>query len=194
MGYIRAFVATSLLPTGQSILKELCHAIVPQCRMLKHVFTSIETQAETVNYPLVLQMARMEMDCTLNFSKFTYPSLRQNECTMDYSSCKGLIDVLVLNFKAIFSAPEKLKKKDFCTVLAWKQKQECRGRAPLNHTPYFSATLYWISLWMLFHVLLIGLFLKVSFSAVYNLNELVLFSLLVYRCWRFRLLLQLWTR
>ena len=42
------------------------------------------------------------MDCiifeqfSLNFSKFAYPSLKQNQkCTMDYS-CKKLFDVIVL--------------------------------------------------------------------------------------------------
>ena len=33
---------------------------------------------------------------------------------MDYSSCKKLIDVLVLNFKTVSSAPVKVTKKDFC--------------------------------------------------------------------------------
>lgn len=111
-------------------------------------------------------MARMEVDCTLNFSKFSYPSLRQNECTMDYSSCKELIDVLVLIFKAMFSAREKLENKDFCIVLAGKQK--CRDRAPLNHTPYFSAPFYWISLWMRFHVLLTRHSVRKCFLAVYR--------------------------
>ena len=32
---------------------------------------------------------------------------------MDYSSCNNLIDVLVLNFKAIFSALEEVQKNDF---------------------------------------------------------------------------------
>ena len=41
--------------------------------------------------------------------------LRQNQkCTMDYSSCKKLIDVLVLNFKTMSLAPVKVIKKDFC--------------------------------------------------------------------------------
>ena len=40
---------------------------------------------------------------------------------MDYSSCKELIDVLVLNFKATFSALVKIRKKGFCIVLAGKQ-------------------------------------------------------------------------
>ena len=40
---------------------------------------------------------------------------------MDYS-CKKLIDVLVLDFKAIFSARVKVSEKDFCIVLAGKQQ------------------------------------------------------------------------
>ena len=68
--------------------------------------------------------------CSLNFSKFSYPSLGQNQnCTKDYSSCKKIIDFLVLNFKAIFSALAKVRKKEFCIVLAGKQ-QKCCGEAP----------------------------------------------------------------
>ena len=33
---------------------------------------------------------------------------------MEYSSCKKLIDVLVLNFKAMLWAQVKVRKKDFC--------------------------------------------------------------------------------
>ena len=40
------------------------------------------------------------------------------------------IDVLVLNFKAMVSARVKVRKKDFCIVLAGKQ-QKCHDRAPL---------------------------------------------------------------
>ena len=53
---------------------------------------------------------KVGMDCILKillliFSKFPYLSLRQNQkCIGDYSSCKKMIDVLVLNFKAVFSA------------------------------------------------------------------------------------------
>ena len=50
---------------------------------------------------------------------------------MDYSSCKKLIDVLVLNFKIIFSALVKVRGKDLWIVSAGKQ-QKCRDRAPLN--------------------------------------------------------------
>ena len=82
---------------------------------------------------------------SFNFSKLSYPSLRQNECTMDYSSCRELIDVLVLSFKAMFSARVKVRKKDFCIRLARKQPK-CRDRAPLTHTPYFSAPFSCISL------------------------------------------------
>ena len=63
------------------------------------------------------------MDCILknlisNFeSSQSYPPLRQNQKrTMDYSYYKKLIDVLVLNFKAMFSALVKVRKKDFCIV------------------------------------------------------------------------------
>ena len=40
----------------------------------------------------------------LSFSKFLYPSLRQNqlECAMDYTFCQNWVDVLVPNFKAMF--------------------------------------------------------------------------------------------
>ena len=76
------------------------------------------------------------MDCTLknlalNF-QFSYRSSRQTQkCIMDYSSCKKLIDVLVLNFKAMFSAGVKVRKKHFCIVLTGKQ-QKCHDRAPLK--------------------------------------------------------------
>ena len=48
----------------------------------------------------------MEMDSnlkriSLNFSKFSETIYYQ--CTMNYSYCKTLIDVLVLNFKAMLS-------------------------------------------------------------------------------------------
>lgn len=41
---------------------------------------------------------------------------------MDYSSYTRLIDVLVLNFKAMFAALVKVRKMDFCIVLAEKQQ------------------------------------------------------------------------
>ena len=50
---------------------------------------------------------------------------------MDYSSSKNLIDVLVLNYEAMFSARVKVRKKDFCIFLAGKP-QKCRDRAPLS--------------------------------------------------------------
>jgi len=51
--------------------------------------------------------------------KLLYPSLRKNsKCTMDDSSCKKLIGVLVLNFKATCSAHVKVREKDFYIVLA----------------------------------------------------------------------------
>ena len=49
---------------------------------------------------------------------------------MDYSSCKKLIDVLVLSFEAMFSPRVQVRKKDFCTVLTGKQPK-CRDSAPL---------------------------------------------------------------
>ena len=63
------------------------------------------------------------------------PSLFKVIVPMDYS-CKKLINVLVLNFKGMFSARVKLIKKDFCIVLAGKQ-QECRYRAPLTYARLF---------------------------------------------------------
>ena len=50
---------------------------------------------------------------------------------MEYSSCEKLIDLLVLNFKAMFLAQVKVRKKDFCMVLA-KKLRKCRDRAALN--------------------------------------------------------------
>ena len=50
---------------------------------------------------------------------------------MDFSSFNKLIDILVLNFKAMILARVKVRKKDFCIVLAGKQ-QKCRDRAPLT--------------------------------------------------------------
>ena len=42
---------------------------------------------------------------SLNFSKCSNTSLRQNQkCTMDYSSCKEMIDVLVLSLILIVLA------------------------------------------------------------------------------------------
>ena len=63
---------------------------------------------------------------SLNFSKFSYPSLKQSQnYTMDYSSWNILTDVLVLNFKAMFSVRVKVRMKDFCIALVGK-KQKCR--------------------------------------------------------------------
>ena len=70
------------------------------------------------------------------FSKFSHshPSLGQNQkCTMGFSSYKKLIAILVLNFKVIFLAQVKVRKRDFCIVLARKQKRyRDRERAPLQ--------------------------------------------------------------
>ena len=52
---------------------------------------------------------------------------------MGYSSCLKLIDVriLVLNFKAMFSAQVKVRKKDFCVVSV---SLENSRSVVLNHT------------------------------------------------------------
>ena len=72
---------------------------------------------------LLLQMARMKMACILK-NLASYLSLKQNQkWTMDYSSCKKFIEVLVLNFKAIFWAPIKVRKEDSFIVLARKQQK-----------------------------------------------------------------------
>ena len=74
------------------------------------------------------------MDCILKNLVSTFQSsrrhlVRQNQkFTIDYSSCIKLIDVLVLNFKAMFSARVKVRKKGFCIVLAEKQPK-CRAKA-----------------------------------------------------------------
>ena len=44
-----------------------------------------------------------------------------------------LIDILVLNFKTMFSAWVNVGKKEFCIVLTGKQ-QKCRDRAPLTYS------------------------------------------------------------
>ena len=55
--------------------------------------------------------------------KLLYPSLRKNsKCTMDDSSCKKLIDVLVLNFNATCWAHVKVREKDFSMVWAHNSK------------------------------------------------------------------------
>ena len=51
---------------------------------------------------------------------------------MDYSSCKTLIDPLVLNFLAMVLV--KLRKKDFTMVLA-RNTPKCRNRAPSRNLP-----------------------------------------------------------
>ena len=54
---------------------------------------------------VVTELHGMGSGSNINFSKFLYLSLRQNQkCTRDNSSCKKLIGVLVLNFKAVFLA------------------------------------------------------------------------------------------
>ena len=52
------------------------------------------------------------------------------KCTMDLS-CKTLIEVLVLNFEAMFAAVGKVRKKDFCIAFSGKQ-QKCCELAPLK--------------------------------------------------------------
>ena len=57
---------------------------------------------------------------SLDFSKFSYPSLRQKQMrSMDYSSIKK-IDILVLNFKAMFLLQEKVRKNDFSIFFGQK--------------------------------------------------------------------------
>ena len=78
----------------------------------------------------------MEMDCILKslasiFQSFRNHLLRQNQkCSKDYSSCKKLIDVLLLISKAMSSAPSSKGSKEGFLVLAGKQKK-CFDRAPL---------------------------------------------------------------
>ena len=50
---------------------------------------------------------------------------------MDFSSYKKISDVLVINFKAMFSARVEVPKKDFYILLAGKP-QNCRVRGPLT--------------------------------------------------------------
>jgi len=54
---------------------------------------------------------------------------------MDYSSCKKMTDFFVVNFKAMFSAQVKVRKKDSCIVLATKQ-QKCPDQPPLKRFPW----------------------------------------------------------
>ena len=57
---------------------------------------------------------------SLDFSKFSYPSLGQKQMrSMDYSSIKK-IDILVLNFKAMFLLQEKVRKRDFSIFFGQK--------------------------------------------------------------------------
>ena len=77
---------------------------------------------------LFLQSQFLKISCT-HF-------LRQNQkCSVDYSSCEKMIDPFVVNFKAMFSAQVKVRKKDFCVVLAAK-RQKCPDRAPLKGYPW----------------------------------------------------------
>ena len=50
---------------------------------------------------------------------------------MGYSTCKKLIDVLVLNFMAMFSARVRVRQKDLCIVFTTKQ-QKGRYRPPVT--------------------------------------------------------------
>ena len=97
--------------------------------MIKFVFRDCgrNNYTETVYRSLLLWMGRIEVDSILKtlasfFQSFrTHLKEKKQECTMDYS-CKKLIDVLVLDFKAMFSARVKVSEKDFCIVLAGKQQ------------------------------------------------------------------------
>ena len=116
--------------------------------MMMFVYWRLNNCNETVNGSPLLRMARMETDCIFNFPKFLYPSLRQNQkYNMDYSSCKKPFDILAINFKAIFSALMKVKKKDFCIVLAGLQ-QKCHDRAPLRLRTLFNTA--WLGFCLLF--------------------------------------------
>lgn len=70
------------------------------------------------------------MDCILKTlasifqSSPTHLQEQSQKCTMDHSSCKQLIDFLVLNFTVMFLARGKVQGKDFCIVLGGKQ-QKC---------------------------------------------------------------------
>ena len=59
---------------------------------------------------------------------------------MDYSSSKKLIDVLVLNLKTVILALVKVRKKDFCIVLAGKQQRD-REKAPWSGHTLFNERL-----------------------------------------------------
>ena len=84
---------------------------------------------ETVSCSLLSRIEWMAMDFILKNLVSIFQTLRQNQkFTIDYSSCIILIEVLVLNFKAMFSARVKVRKKGFCIVLAGKQPK-CRAKA-----------------------------------------------------------------
>ena len=57
-------------------------------------------------------MARMNMDCISK--KIVQPQF--------FKEREKLFGVLVLNFKALFSARIEVRKKNFCAILAGKQK------------------------------------------------------------------------
>ena len=65
---------------------------------------------------------------SLNISESMYQYLRQKPQNVPCIS-KIFIDVLVLNFKAKVAARLKVRKKDFCIVLAGKH--QCHDRASL---------------------------------------------------------------
>ena len=91
--------------------------------MLKFVYCGRNNYTETVYRSLLLRMGRIGVDSILKKLASIFQSFRTHlkEKTMDYS-CKKLIYVLVLDFKAMFSARVKVSKKDYCIVLAGKQQ------------------------------------------------------------------------
>ena len=75
------------------------------------------------------------------FAKFSYPPLGQEQkCSMACPSFKNLIQVLVLNFKAMFSARVKVSKNDFYIVLARKQQKCFSFSIIYNYSISFTAS------------------------------------------------------
>ena len=69
----------------------------------------------------------MEMDCILKNLASIFKVLvgifkATRKTYVDYSSCKKLIDVLVLNFRAMLLARVKVTTKNCCIVLTGKQE------------------------------------------------------------------------
>jgi len=58
-----------------------------------------------------------------------------------------LIDVLVLNFKAMLSAQVKVRKKDFCIVFVVEKLQKCHERAALKKIFFSYRKHTYVRLW-----------------------------------------------